>query len=63
MAMVSQDDLRKRRVKAAKQHERSGNASSSTDRRRSPWIIVGVFFLAFILIAPLAAGLFAAFGN
>jgi len=61
--MVSQDDLRKRRVKAAKQAQRDPEAVSPSGRRRSRWITFGVFFLAFMLVAPLAAGLFAALGN
>ncbi len=57
--MVSQAELKKRRVKAAKQQVHQEQVAEPSDRRRKRWLTFGIVVLALALIAPLAAGLFA----
>ena len=56
--MVSQAELKKRRVKAGKQQVRQEQVVDRRDRRRRLWMSVFIVILALALIAPLAAGLF-----
>ena len=56
--MVSQAELKKRRVKAGKQHIRQEQVVGRRDRRRRFWTGSFVLILTLALIAPLAAGLF-----
>ncbi len=56
--MVSQAELKKRRVKAGKQQIRQEQVVDRRDRRRRFWMSIFIVILALALIAPLAAGLF-----
>lgn len=56
--MVSQAELKKRRVKAGKQQVRQEQVVARADRKRRLWMSVFIGILALALIAPLAAGLF-----
>ena len=56
--MVSQAELKKRRVKAGKEQIRQEQVVDRRDRRRRLWMSVFIVILALALIAPLAAGLF-----
>ncbi|MEM9468263.1 MAG: hypothetical protein AAGA90_23045 [Actinomycetota bacterium] len=56
--MVSQAELKKRRVKAGKAQIRQEQVVDRRDRRRRFWTSIFIVILALALIAPLAAGLF-----
>lgn len=56
--MVSQSELKKRRVKAAKQQIRQEVVVERRDRRKRLGVSLVIGFLSLALIAPLAAGLF-----
>ena len=57
--MVSQAELKKRRVKATKEQTRQEQVVDRRDRRRRLGVSAFILVLALALIAPLAAGLFA----
>jgi hypothetical protein len=56
--VVSQAELKKRRVKAGKEQIRQEQVVDRRDRRRRLWTSLFIVVLALALIAPLAAGLF-----